>query len=258
MTQEELIAANDGNFYEGWRMMAQAAGGVVAEDRGVLIAAPAVGPMWVNIIFVTQPLANPQAQLAAACARLDERSVLFLVRVREGLDEASERAAEGLGMRYTDTIPGMALAPIPAGRDGAPDLDIRPVADDAAFADFVKVTAGSFGFDLDDARKMLPPPLWRTPGTSWYVGYAEGMPVAASGLLVLGPAAGVNFIGTLEGQRGRGFGEAMTWQVVNKGAQLGCTFAVLQASEMGKPVYERMGFRVVTGYKTYVRPEWIG
>jgi predicted acetyltransferase len=104
---------------------------------------------------------------------------------------------------------------------------------------------------------MLPSSLRTAHGTQWFVGYLDGEPVAASQLEVFGPIAGVNFIGVKEAHRGRGFGEAVTWRVVNAGRDAGCRFAILQASDAGKPVYERMGFRTVTGYRTYARPEFL-
>jgi ribosomal protein S18 acetylase RimI-like enzyme len=82
--------------------------------------------------------------------------------------------------------------------------------------------------------------------------------VASSALIVIDGVAGVHYVGTLASHRRRGFGEAMTRHAVDEGAQAGCRSATLQASEMGQPIYERMGFRVVTQYKTFVRPEWIG
>jgi len=257
MTDDRLIAASDTNFYEGWRSMAAVAGGFIHEGDGILIAAPGVGPVWLNLVFVTQPLRDPEAQLAGAFALLDARSVPFFVRVRDGLDPAAEIAAESLGLKYTDSIPGMALDPIPVdgGRDA--DLDIREVMDDAAFSDFAAVTAASF--DLGESGPQLLPPVMRTvTNTHWYVGYKDGEPVAASSLERFDDVAGINFIGTLAAHRGRGYGEAMTWRVVNRGKEEGCELAVLQASEAGQPVYERMGFRTVTGYKTFVRPQWIG
>jgi hypothetical protein len=40
---------------------------------------------------------------------------------------------------------------------------------------------------------------------------------------------------------------------VAAGAALGCPSAFLQASEMGQPVYRRMGFETVAPYRTFYR-----
>ena len=48
--------------------------------------------------------------------------------------------------------------------------------------------------------------------------------------------------------RRRGYGAAATWAAIEVGAQRGCDHAVLQASEMGAPVYRRMGFVDVGRY----------
>lgn len=70
---------------------------------------------------------------------------------------------------------------------------------------------------------------------------------------LVGEIAGVTFVGTRDAYRKRGLGEAITWHAVREGAKAGCTVAALQASEMGRPIYERMGFRTVAGYRTFVR-----
>jgi hypothetical protein len=178
------------------------------------------------------------------------------VRIREGVDPAAERALEALGLRYHETVPGMAFSPIARGGGDTP-LDIVRVEDDTQWRHFADVTTASFGLGVENTARLLPPSLRHEPGTQWFVGYLDGKPVAASQLEVFGEIAGVNFIGTLDGYRGRGFGAAVTWQVVNAGVDAGCRFSILQASDMGRPVYERMGFRVVAGYRTYARPEWL-
>jgi ribosomal protein S18 acetylase RimI-like enzyme len=71
----------------------------------------------------------------------------------------------------------------------------------------------------------------------------------ASGLLVQsGHVAGVYTIGVVEEFRRRGIGEAMTWEVLRTGRDAGCRVGVLQSSEMGYPLYERMGFGTVVTY----------
>lgn len=65
--------------------------------------------------------------------------------------------------------------------------------------------------------------------------------------------AGIYWIATLEGHRGKGFGEAITRAAVRGGIELGCTLASLQASKLGAPVYSRMGFEVRGHYVKFQR-----
>ena len=45
----------------------------------------------------------------------------------------------------------------------------------------------------------------------------------------------------------------MTARVVADGVSAGCDVAALQASAMGRPIYERQGFRTVVRYAAYVQ-----
>ena len=50
----------------------------------------------------------------------------------------------------------------------------------------------------------------------------------------------------------RGIGEAISRQVLRAGADVGCEVGVLQASPMGHPLYEKMGFEEVIDYRQLV------
>jgi hypothetical protein len=47
----------------------------------------------------------------------------------------------------------------------------------------------------------------------------------------------------------------MTVRVALDGRAAGCDVAALQASEMGRPIYERLGYRTVVRYRAFVDPE---
>ena len=93
------------------------------------------------------------------------------------------------------------------------------------------------------------------PGFECYIGSVDGEAVATSTLVVTGTTAAVYNVATLESHRRRGLGEALTWHAVRAGAAMGCDVSTLQASAMGRPIYERMGYRYVAPYRTFHRAE---
>ncbi len=64
--------------------------------------------------------------------------------------------------------------------------------------------------------------------------------------------AGIYWVGSLERARGKGLGEATTAAATNAGFELGADLASLQASPMGKPIYERMGYETLFDYRLYM------
>lgn len=251
----DLATHADVNYFDWWRVWASAVdGGEVREQDGLLIAATGAPQAWWNIAIVTRPVSNPDEQIRRAIEYFDSRQQSFILRVREGVDPASERAADANGLPYSDTLPGFVLCPVPAVQDGPHSLTIGTVADARMLEQHVRVVASAFHMSVDAVRELIPMRLIDHPRWRSYVGYADGQPVAASALLVTGTVAGVYWVGTVGGYRGRGFGEAMTWHVIREGVAAGCRVATLQASDMGRPIYERMGFHFIAGYKTFVRP----
>jgi predicted GNAT family acetyltransferase len=64
--------------------------------------------------------------------------------------------------------------------------------------------------------------------------------------------AGVFNVSTIPEYRRRGIGEAMTWRAAVDGLAEGCIASALQASEMGLPIYQRMGYRQVLTYQVWL------
>ena len=61
--------------------------------------------------------------------------------------------------------------------------------------------------------------------------------------------AGIYWVGSLEQARGKGLGRAITAAATNAGFDLGAEIASLQASPMGKPIYEAMGYETIFSYR---------
>ena len=87
-----------------------------------------------------------------------------------------------------------------------------------------------------------------------FVGFLDHEPVATVSLITAGGAAGIYNVTTIEHARGRGIGAAMTAAAVEAGRRRGMTTAALQASTMGRSVYEALGFRHACDLVPYRSP----
>ncbi len=128
-----------------------------------------------------------------------------------------------------------------------PELTIRVVTDAESFAAFLAITR--------TPSKYIPSLAAATdPAVALLVGYHANEPVATSRMSCLGTIADVMGVTTIPDLRRRGYGTAMTWAAIAEGAQRDCTIASLTATEMGYPVYVRMGFQPVCVFHTYLPP----
>jgi hypothetical protein len=117
------------------------------------------------------------------------------------------------------------------------DLDIREVEDADEVRVFEDVLSTSFG--NPGAPSILDERVLKVPGLRLWVGYVGDRPVCTSAVCLTRGVNGVQTVATLPEFRGRRFGEAMTWTAT---AADPSQPAILLASDLGRPVYERMGY----------------
>lgn len=250
VTTEDLALAADSNLLAVTRAWALAcATGDVWEDDGLLIAASGNELRSFNVAYLAR---CERELLLRACDWLRARTGRFRLRIREGvaIDDGAIAAA---GLEPQGGIPSLVLAPLP--HNGPGTFDVRPVQDTPTLHDHVEVVASAFGWRPDLPAQVFTARLAADPAWRGFVGYAEDHPVASSQLFVHQGIAGIYYVATLPGFRRRGFGEAVTAHAIAVGRSLGCTAATLQASPMGLPIYERMGFQRVSHYHQYIPKE---
>jgi GNAT superfamily N-acetyltransferase len=141
--------------------------------------------------------------------------------------------------------PAGAFPPAPSA------LGIREVSDAQMLIDFERTFIE--GYPIHELQPFRPGTIFTPPvlGGDYHLwlGYVEGRPVTCAIAHVSDSVVGIHFVATLPEARGRGYGAAITSQAAGTDSALP---AVLQASDLGRPVYERIGFTVHSRFDLWV------
>lgn len=140
-----------------------------------------------------------------------------------------------------------------AGPQRPAELTIADLSDEAALEVFERTLVECF------PDTSMQPYKWgsfldgRALGgaTRFYTGFVDGEPVATAAGHV---SAGVNLVemvSTAPSARGRGYGAALTWAASTVDPSLP---AVLISSDLGRPVYEGLGYHAVSRWTFWHRP----
>ncbi len=163
---------------------------------------------------------------------------------------------EAKGLRHVLRVPGMAMPiedlpeePGPAG------LSIGAAASREEIEQAIRIALATFEIPVAFAPRLAnlegSMPAAHRDAAQIFLGRLRGRPVATSMLFASGGVAGVYFVGTLPGARGRGIGRAMTAAALREGRRRGYRIGALQATSMGVPVYRHLGFRSYSEFAIY-------
>jgi GNAT superfamily N-acetyltransferase len=257
MTHPELAALEHENWIAYLTGVASCdARTTLARSGGVLTLLTGLPMDWFNQILIEAEHATPAA-VEDAVIQARAEGVDFVVRLRHGIDDRfiPTLIQAGLEAAAPETAtPGMVASPIDRdaiAMQAAPELDIQQVTDAAGIDAHRQAATAGFGADPALAQGTVCADLLGGPDCVLYVGYADGNPVVSGLGWRTARTIGVYSIATIPSARRRGYGAAMTARVVADGVLAGCDVAALQASEMGRPIYERLGFRSVVTYAAY-------
>jgi ketosteroid isomerase-like protein len=256
--REALLHRMDLNMWEMFREGSRLSPGTdVLDMRGLTVIRSPRGSFFHNSVMVREPVALADV-LALVRETHGARGLPFSIWTRAHADAALEAELAAAGFRPEVVMPAMALLGDPGTVPAVEGLEIRAVADDGLRRDFTRVTIETFGqlgtppAIVEEAFTSLA--ALRGPHVQGFVGYAENAPVTAAAVYLSHGVAGIGWVGTVAEARGRHYAEAVTWAAVREGFRRGAAFATLQASQMGRPVYARMGFVTPSEYRVWTEP----
>jgi GNAT superfamily N-acetyltransferase len=251
-----VLALMDLNMQEMYREDARTtAGGFIAERDGMMLCGSPHGSKFTNMLVVVG-----RGRASAIRSALDETfrsaGLPCSVWTRTHADGALENELRREGFEDLLTVPAMMLSNEVPDPSAPPELDLRPVADDAGRRDYLDVMVpawGVYGIDAESTACHFPTVESLVgPMKTAFVAYRDGVPVAGAILYLSHEVAGIGWVGTVPEACGRGYGAAVTWAVVREGRRRGTRFSNLQASPLGASVYRRMGFTTPTEYRVFV------
>jgi N-acetylglutamate synthase len=242
-----LQSAADANFLASFRKLVEhSPAGELRETGGVFRFTSGLPIGLFNGCVVVDRIDPSDLEAAIRWLRLTD--LPFRVWIREALAPALADVPRGLGLaEEAGRYPGMALAPIPDPPDPPPGIVVRQVTDEGGLDEHRGILRAD-GSDESIICRLLPASLLSDPEVSLATVLLDGQPVGHSLAIRSGDVSGVYNVGTLPSARRRGVGTAATWAALAAGRRWGCRAAALQASDMGQPIYEAMGFRTVVRY----------
>jgi hypothetical protein len=116
-------------------------------------------------------------------------------------------------------------------------LELVPVTTAAQLATFEATLVA--GYPAAPGGSLFSPPILEVDGVTLWLAHLDGEPVATALAHHAGRVNGVEIISCVPAARGRRIGEAVTWMPTLVRPELP---AALIASDLGRPVYERMGY----------------
>ncbi len=144
-----------------------------------------------------------------------------------------ERAGHRLDANPTAMIADLDEVPAPRETDPAPDP--RPTREDLG-------RVNDLAYGTGDSFQRLVGQGPADPAYT-YIAHVDGDAAASVASMDLDGDCSIWWVATVPGARGRGLAPGLMRHALADGRGRGCDVSTLQATKLGRPVYERLGYR---------------
>lgn len=138
-----------------------------------------------------------------------------------------------------------------------PDITIRSISENL-HEENAKLLLKGFNFDTELSKSLekLQFDMSHSSKASTYLAEYESKIAATSSVFYSEDVAGIYDVSTLKDFRGNGLGTAVTAKCMLEAKEKGYEIIILQSSELGHQIYQKLGFKDYFIYERYLlRPE---
>jgi GNAT superfamily N-acetyltransferase len=254
---DDLRTAADRNVVAALELFGRfGAGADLSRSSGVLrisSATPFVGAFHNAVLRESADVTSDvMVDEARRFATVNRRDVVIWAGKDRDDDLATYASRQGLDTRPAAL--GMVLRQPPQLPDTAA---LTWVVDDAGVEAFASVHRAVFkdsGRDVRAVQHFASSTVLLHPDVSAVVATVDGVPASCAMVIRSGRTAGVYWVATDPALRRRGLGAVVTAAVSRAAFEYGVMVVVLQATELGVPVYRKLGFEPFTQYQRFVVP----
>ncbi len=228
-------------------------GHVLVEMNGLLLAVTDLADDELNAAVVARKPEDPLEAIAIAEQWFRWRGRRFAIEVEVGRHPDVDRAIRMMGLELAAERPAMAALLDEVSAPDAPQgVELLRVRTPEELWQAALVNVEAFGMLREVARRLIVPDVLEGPETRVYLARLDGEPVACASTHLHERALGVFGVGTVVKARRRGIGTAITaFALQDRKDQ--ADLAWLHPTEMGRRMYEAMGFRPVSRWAVFVR-----
>ena len=252
-------------FAGAWRVLCSAAPEYAAESApGAEYVFSGAPIPFFNAAILTGRNLSAQALEAdgrAACAWAAERGVPWLlVATEEALEPGTDadRVMDACGCARLMSLTGMIADDVPAAAQTPDGLVLSVPADAASCLAMLDINAAAYGMPLDAGKSIWgTAAFWKDHHPA--LGVAGGEPVSCSAVMMVEGYRYVALVATAPGRQRRGYADAvMRHALAVCRERCGEAPTFLHATDAGRPVYERMGYRAVSTHPVYIEKSLLG
>jgi len=233
-------------------MCSNCPGGWASQQDGVMRASTGIPfPPFNGVWSATADVAA--ADVLEAVDEFAAGDLPWNLQLRPGYPAQLDGELADRGLVVSGEIPFMVL-PDPAPLAAAVQRSAATYRQVETFADLdslLSLLERGFGMPPEISRAMFPMRLMFLAAT-WIA--TDGQDVSTGLGYVHDGWCGVFNVATPQEHRGRGYGGAVTAHTVEAARAAGARGAYLQASSMGRPVYQRLGFVTVESWRQWMLP----
>ena len=245
----EVERLSNGNYLESIRIHAGFQSPCEVRDRdGILLVAGASnfpGSYW-NAAARDNPSVEPGDLAQAARAFFGKKKRMYTFSVIEKQDGDLEEYLLDNEYEVRFEIPCMSVTrPLPT-REAPKGVRIETMTNAKHVEDFIEVSVLAYamlGMPEVHTRAMFSKPeALLSKNILGYIAYRGEEPLATAVSLMTGACGGLYWIGTRPNAQRLGLGALLTVHSANMSFEAGAKVVTLQASKLGEPVYQRLGF----------------